>query len=95
MSISNAIVSTKIYDTRNNLNIELDLTNFYFMEEVNPRLPSYGVYISQHIRFARVCSNTSYFNNRNICLIAGYLIKVVCMINIVKEFLKSKAGTHT
>ena len=54
MSISNAIVPTKIYDTRNNLNIELDLANFYFMEEVNPRLPSYGVYISQHIRFARV-----------------------------------------
>ena len=35
-----------------------------------PRSPSYGVYISQRIRFARVCSNVEYFNNRNLFLTA-------------------------
>ena len=30
-----------------------------------PRSPSYGIYISQLTRFARVCSYTSYHNNRN------------------------------
>ena len=33
-----------------------------------PRTPSYGVYISQLIRFARVCSNVDDFNNRNLIL---------------------------
>ena len=33
-----------------------------------PRSPSYGVYISQLIRFARVCSNVDDFNNRNLIL---------------------------
>ena len=33
-------------------------------------LPSYVVYISQSIRFARVCSNVDGFNNRNLFLTA-------------------------
>ena len=32
------------------------------------KLTSYGVYISQLIRFARVCSNVYDFNNRNLFL---------------------------
>ena len=31
-----------------------------------PRSPSYGVYISQFIRFARLCSHVDDFNNRNL-----------------------------
>ena len=34
---------------------------------------SYGVYISQLIRFARVCSNVDDFNNRNLFLTAKLL----------------------
>ena len=34
------------------------------------RRPSYGVYISQLIRFARVCSHVDDFNARNKCLTA-------------------------
>ena len=33
-----------------------------------PRRPSYGVYISQLKRFARVCSHVEDFNARNTCL---------------------------
>ena len=40
--------------------------NFPFLDGDVPRSPSYGVYISQLIRFARVCSNVSDFNNRNL-----------------------------
>ena len=32
-----------------------------------PRRPSYGVYISQIIRIARVCSHEDDFNARNKC----------------------------
>ena len=42
------------------------------MEDV-PRSPSYGVYISQLIRFVRVCSNVDDFNNRNLFLTAKLL----------------------
>ena len=38
-----------------------------------PRPPSYGVYISQLIRFARVCSNVDDFTNRNLFLTAKLL----------------------
>ena len=34
-----------------------------FLDGDVPRVPLYGVYISQLIRFARVCSNVSDFNN--------------------------------
>ena len=33
-----------------------DIVNFPFLDGQVPRRPSYGVYISQLIRFARVCS---------------------------------------
>ena len=35
--------------------------------------PSYGLYISQLIHFARVCSNVDDFNNRNLFLTAKIL----------------------
>ena len=55
LSITNGIVSSKIYDKRDDLNFEI--VNFQFLDGDVPRSPSYGVYISQLIRFARVCSN--------------------------------------
>ena len=50
MSISNDIVSTKIYDTRDD--IDFEIVNFPFLNGDVTRTTSYGVYISQHIRFA-------------------------------------------
>ena len=38
-----------------------------------PRRASYGVYISQLIRFARVCNHNADFNVRNKCLTAKLL----------------------
>ena len=50
-SISNDIVSTKIYDKRNDFDFEI--VNFQVLDGDVPRSTSYGVYISQLIRFAR------------------------------------------
>ena len=58
LSISNGFVSSKIYDKRD------DIVNVLFLDGDVPRRPSYGVYISQLIRFARVCSYVEYFNAR-------------------------------
>ena len=59
-------VSSKSYDKRDDFNIEI--VNFPFLDGDVPRTPSYSVYISQLIRFARVCSNVDDFNNRNLFL---------------------------
>ena len=40
---------------------------FPFLDDDVPRRPSYGVYISQLIRFASVCSHVEDFNARNKC----------------------------
>ena len=68
LSITNGIVSSKIYDKRDDFNFET--VNFPYLDGDVPRSPSYGVYISQLIRFARVCSNVDDFNNRNLFLSA-------------------------
>ena len=55
ISISNGFVSSKIYDKRDDYGF--DIVNFPFLDGVVPRRPSYGVYISQLIRFVRVWSS--------------------------------------
>ena len=71
LSITNGIVSSKIYDKRDDFNFEI--VNLSFLDGDVPRSPSYGVYFSQLIRFARVCSNVYAFNNRNLFLTAKLL----------------------
>ena len=61
LSVSNGFVSVKHYDKRD----DFDIVNFPFLNGDVPRRPSYGVYISQLIRFARVCSHVTYLNARN------------------------------
>ena len=65
LSITNGIVSSKIYDKRDDFSFEI--VNFPFLDGDVPRSPSYGLYISQLMRFARVCFNVDDFNNRNLC----------------------------
>ena len=62
-SISNDIVSTKIYDKRDDFDFEIII--FPFLDGDLPRSTSYGVYISQLIRFARASSYVADFNTRN------------------------------
>ena len=50
LSISNGFVSSKIYDKRDDF--DFDIVNLPFLDGDIPRRPSYGVYISQLIRFA-------------------------------------------
>ena len=71
LSIHNDIVSKKIYDKGDDFNF--DIVNFPFLDGDVPRRPSYGVYISQLIRFARSSSHVTCFNNRNKFLTAKLL----------------------
>ena len=63
LSFSNDIVSTKIYDKRDDFDFEI--VNFPFLDGDVPRSTSYEVYISQLIHFARASSYVTDFNTRN------------------------------
>ena len=63
LSISNDIVSTKIYDKLDDFDFEI--VNFPFLDDDVPRSTSYGVYISQLKRFTRASSHVADFNTRN------------------------------
>ena len=65
ISITNGFVSSKIYYKRDDF--DFDILNFPFLDDDVPRGPSYGVYISQLIRLARVCSHVDYFHTPNKC----------------------------
>ena len=71
LSVANGFVSSKIYDKRDDF--DFDIVNFPFLDGDVPRRASYGVYISQLIRFARVCNHVTDFNARNKCLTAKLL----------------------
>ena len=60
MSISYDIVSTKIYDKHDDFDFETVISPF--LDGDVPRSTSFGVYISQLIRFARVSSHVTDFN---------------------------------
>ena len=69
LSIHNDTVSTKIYDKRDDF--DMDIVNFPLLDGDVPRRPFYGV--SQLIRFARASSHVTDFNNRNKFLTAKLL----------------------
>ena len=71
LSISDGFVKTKLYDKRDDF--DFDIVNFPFLDGDVPRSASYGVYISQLIRFARVSSHVDDFNSRNKVLTAKLL----------------------
>ena len=86
LSIHNDIVSTKIYDKRDDFNF--DIVNFPFLDGDVPQRPSYGVYISQLIRFARASSHVTDFNNRNKFLTAKLLKQGYRYHKLCKAFSK-------
>ena len=60
LSISNGFISSKIYEKRDDF--DFDIVDLPFLDGDVPRRPSYRVYFSHHIRFARVCSHVDDFN---------------------------------
>ena len=86
LSIANGFVCSKIYDKRDDF--DFDIVNFPFLDGDVPRRASYGVYISQLIRFARVCNHVADFNARNKCLTAKLLQQGYMYHKLRKNFSK-------
>ena len=82
VSISNDIVSTKIYDKRDDFDFEI--VNFPFLDSDVPRSTSYGVYIPQLISFGRASSHVSDFNTHN-QLLTQILLKQGYQYHILRK----------
>ena len=77
---------SKIYDKWDDFNSER--VNFPFLHGDVPRSPSYGVYISQLIYVARVCSNVYDFNKSDLFLTTKLLKQGYRYYKIQKAFSK-------
>ena len=86
LNVENNTVVTKIYDKRDDFNFEI--VNFPFLDGDVPKCTSYGVYISQLIRFARACSKIEDFNSRNLHLTSKLLKQGYRYHKLCKEFAK-------
>ena len=86
LSNSNDIVSTKNYDKRDDFDFEI--VKFPFLDGDVPRSTSYGVYISQLIRLARVSSHVADFNTRNKLLTQKLLKQCYWYQKLRKTFSK-------
>ena len=84
-------MSTKIYDKRDDFDFEI--VNFPFSEGDVPRSTSYGVYISQLIRFARASSHVTDFNTPNNLLTQKILRQDYRYHKLRKTFLNFKDDT--
>ena len=71
LSISDGFVKSKIVDKWDDF--DFDIVNLPFLDCDVPRSTSYGVYISQLLRFARVSSHVDDFDTRNKVLTAKLL----------------------
>ena len=89
-SISDGFVKTKIYDKRDDF--DFDIVNFPFQDGDVPRSASYGVSISELIRFAQVSSHVDDFNNRNKVLTAKLLRQGYRYHKLRKAFSKLPAA---
>ena len=74
----NNSITTKLYDKRDTFGFHI--VKFPFMSSNIPSTPGYGVCASQHIRYARCCSNYSEFLSRHRALVTRLCHRVTKLI---------------
>ena len=79
-------LSTRLYDRRDDF--DFHIVNFLFLSSNIPSGPSYGVYISQLIRYARCCSHYDDFRYRHKCLVDRLLSQGYKALRLEKSFKK-------
>ena len=86
------VFSSQIYDERDDF--DFDIINCFPFWMATFHVVSYGVFISQLIRFSRVCSHVDDFNARNTCLIAKLLKQGYRYHKLRKAFSKFYRRHH-
>ena len=79
-------LSTRLYDKRDDF--DFHIVNFPFFSSNIPSGPSYGVYISQLIRYARCCSHYDDFRYRHRCLLDRLLSQgYIALSSLSRNFM--------
>ena len=79
-------LSTRSYDKRDDF--DFHIVNFPFLSCNIPSGPSYGVYISQLIRYERCCSHYDGFRYRHKCLVDRLRSQGYIFLRLEKSFEK-------
>ena len=79
-------VHSSVYDKRDDFGFPI--VNFPLFSGDVPRLPSYGIYISQLVRFARCCTSVSDFNSKNLQITSKQLTQGYRYHELLKTFGK-------
>ena len=84
-------IHTSVYDKRDDFGFPI--INFPWLSGYVPRLPSYGIYISQLVRFARCCTSVFYFHSKIFKSLQNFWHRVTDITSFGKR-LGSSSG-HT
>ena len=86
ISALNGKLHIKFYDKRDNFSFTIVI--FPFSDRDFPLAPSYGVYISQLVRYALVCCDVFDINARNLCITGKLLNQGYRYHKLLKIFTK-------
>ena len=79
-------LSIRLYDKRDDF--DFHIVDFPFLSSNIPSGPSYGVYISQMIRYAQCCSHCDKFRYHHKCLVDRLLSQSYIALRLKKSFKK-------
>ena len=79
-------IHTSVYDKRDDFGFPI--VNFPWLSGDVPRLPSYGIYISQFVRFARCCTSVFDFHSKNLQITSKLLTQGYRYHKLQKTFGK-------
>ena len=80
-------IHTRVYDKRDHFGSPI--VNFPWLSGDVPRLPSYGIYISQLVRFSRCCTSVLDFHSKNLKITSKLLTQGYRYLKLRKTFGKS------
>ena len=77
-------LSIRLYDRRDDF--DFHIVNFLFLSSNLPSGPSYSMYISQLVKYARRCSHYDDFRYRHKCLVDRLLSQGYIALRLEKSF---------
>ena len=86
IKVTGSDIHTSVYDKRDDFGFPI--VNFPWLNGDVPRLPSYGIYISQLVRFARCCISVFYFHSKNLQITSKLLTQGYRYHKLKKTFGK-------
>ena len=86
-------VHNSVYDKRKDFGFPI--VNFPCLSGDVPRLPSYGAFISQLVRFARCCTSVSDVDSKNLQILPNYWHRITDITSFEKHLESSSDHTLT